>query len=339
MPEPRDLRMHEHDGRCVITAGRVVLFEYAAGDVVMRNIALAALRQLGFRGRVVAAVLGLTENYVATLHNAALRDGSAALVMQDRRGTPGKVTGEQWARARAWRAEGASDAEIGRRLQVAHTTIGRALGPREKAPAREREPGWAPTGPLFTGPEPKSLSRSPGLSPGLGRNPGLVLVLVLACLLPGGRGRGRCPRGACSGRGMRGRCCCMPSAGGPAPGRSWRLRRAGRTGGPGMRRCCQRSACASRWGRRPLSSSSTWPRRRQGRWPGSRRCRGCGRCGLQEAARSPASVRVPCSHHDAGWVFGGFQYPTPPFVLRTRSSQRETRSVSSRHRSGRAIRL
>ena len=78
MLEPRDLRMREHDGRCVITAGRVVLFECAAGDVVMRNIALAALRQLGSKGRVVAAVLGLTENYVATLHNAALRDGSAA---------------------------------------------------------------------------------------------------------------------------------------------------------------------------------------------------------------------------------------------------------------------
>ncbi len=155
MPEPRDLRMHEHDGRCVITAGRVVLIEYAAGDVVMRNIALAALRQLGFKGRVVAAVLGLTENYVATLHNAALRDGSAALVMQDRRGTPGKVTGEQWAQARAWRAQGASDAEIGRRLQVAHTTIGRALGPRGQAPAREREPGWVPAEPLFTGPGPE----------------------------------------------------------------------------------------------------------------------------------------------------------------------------------------
>ena len=82
MPEPRDLRMREHDGRCVITAGQVVLFEYAAGDIVMRNIALAALRQLGFRGRVVAAALGLTENYVATLHNAAKRDGSAALIRQ-----------------------------------------------------------------------------------------------------------------------------------------------------------------------------------------------------------------------------------------------------------------
>jgi transposase len=152
MPEPRDLRMHEHDGRCVITAGRVVLFEYAAGDVVMRNIALAALRQLGFKGRVVAAVLGLTENYVATLHNAALRSGSAALVMQDRRGTPGKVTAEQWAQARAWRAQGASDAEIGRRLQVAHTTVSRALGPRGQAPAAGGEPGWATAEPLFTEP-------------------------------------------------------------------------------------------------------------------------------------------------------------------------------------------
>ena len=27
-PEPRDLRMQERDGRCVITAGRVVLYEY-----------------------------------------------------------------------------------------------------------------------------------------------------------------------------------------------------------------------------------------------------------------------------------------------------------------------
>ena len=99
MPEPRDLRMHEHDGRCVITAGTVVLFDYAAGDVVMRNMALAVLRQLGFGGRAVAAALGLSEAYVATLHSAARRDGSAALAMQDRRGTPGKVTAAQWEQA------------------------------------------------------------------------------------------------------------------------------------------------------------------------------------------------------------------------------------------------
>ena len=153
MPEPRDLRMREHDGRCVITAGQVVLFEYAAGDIVMRNIALAALRQLGFGGRVVAAALGLTENYVATLHNAAKRDGSAALIRQDRRGGPGKVTAAQWAQARAWRDQGVSDAEIGRRLNVAHTTIGRGLGPRGRAPASGGGRGQhAAAEPLFTGP-------------------------------------------------------------------------------------------------------------------------------------------------------------------------------------------
>src|SRR5260370_22714830 len=134
MPEPRDLRMHELDGRCVIMAGQTVLFDYAAGDVVMRNIALAALRQLGFRGRVVAAVLGLTENYVATLHNAALRDGSAALLRQDRRGTPGKVTAQQWEQARAWRAPGGRDPGVRRRLEGAPTPIHPRPGPREAGP-------------------------------------------------------------------------------------------------------------------------------------------------------------------------------------------------------------
>ena len=153
MPEPRDLRMREHDGRCVITAGQVVLFEYAAGDIVMRNMALAALRQLGFGGRVVAAALGLTENYVATLHNAAKRDGSAALIRQDRRGGPGKVTAAQWAQARAWRDQGVSDAETGRRLNVAHTTISRGLGPRGRTPASGGGRGQhAAAEPLFTEP-------------------------------------------------------------------------------------------------------------------------------------------------------------------------------------------
>src|ERR1700728_4308943 len=96
MPDPRDLRMHEHGGRCVIMAGPTVLYEYAAGDLLMRNMALCGLRQLGVTGRAVAGVLGLSEAYVATLRNAAKRDGSAALVQQDRRGAPGKVTARQW---------------------------------------------------------------------------------------------------------------------------------------------------------------------------------------------------------------------------------------------------
>ena len=91
--------MHQADGRCVISAGLVVLFEYDVADTAMRNIALATLRQLGFRGRVVAGVLGLTENYVSTLHNAAMREGSAALIGQPGPGRPGTVTAAQWALA------------------------------------------------------------------------------------------------------------------------------------------------------------------------------------------------------------------------------------------------
>ena len=146
--------MHQADGRCVISAGLVVLFEYDAADTAMRNIALATLRQLGFRGRVVAGVLGLTENYVSTLHNAAMREGSAALIGQPGPGRPGTVTAAQWALAGDLRAQGASDAEIGRRLGVAYTTISRRLGPRGQA-AGSSEPRWAPAEPLFTEPEPQ----------------------------------------------------------------------------------------------------------------------------------------------------------------------------------------
>jgi hypothetical protein len=160
MPEPRDLRMHQAGGRCVITAGSVVLFEYDAGDIVMRNMVLAALRQLGFPGRVVARVMGLTESYVSTLFSAAKRDGSAALVSQPRRGRPDTVSGQQWELAREWRAAGVSDAEIGRRLGVAHTTIGRRLGQRDQA-AGQQAPAPPQAG-LFT---------DPGAGPGADAEP------------------------------------------------------------------------------------------------------------------------------------------------------------------------
>ena len=135
-------------GRCVITAGPVVLAEYDAGDILMRNMVLVTLRRLGFSGQVVAQVLGLAEGYVATLFSRAKREGSAALAGQQRRGAPGTVSKQQWELARAWRAAGVSDAEIGRRLGVAHTTIGRGLGPRGQA-----EPGR---------PGPCSLARARG---------------------------------------------------------------------------------------------------------------------------------------------------------------------------------
>ena len=114
MPEPRDLRMHEHDGRCVITAGPVVLFEYDAGDVVMRNIALAALRQLGFRGRAVARGAGAdgelrrdaAQRGAAGRVGGADQAGAAAAAGEGDRGSSGSRPGRGGRRAPVTRRSG-----------------------------------------------------------------------------------------------------------------------------------------------------------------------------------------------------------------------------------------
>ena len=80
MPSPCDLRCLDTGGETVIFAGSVQLFRFAEDDTAMRHIAAAGLRQLGFAGKDVAAVLGLTPGYVATLRQRALREGTAALV-------------------------------------------------------------------------------------------------------------------------------------------------------------------------------------------------------------------------------------------------------------------
>jgi len=134
MPEPSDLRLHQAGGRIVISAGPAVLFDYAAGDTMMRDIAITVLRGLGFTGRRVAAVLGLTENYVATRHSVAARGGTAALA-GGRRGRPRKLPDADWADAAGWRGQGLSDSEIGRRLGVAQSTVSRRLGPRREPAA------------------------------------------------------------------------------------------------------------------------------------------------------------------------------------------------------------
>src|SRR5260221_8923807 len=108
MPEPSDLRLHRADGQCVITAGSVVLFAYGESDVVMRNLAISALRRLGFTGRRVAAVIGPTENYLATLPARAVPDRSAALVRPPAPGPPRQPPGPDRADPPAGRGRGAA---------------------------------------------------------------------------------------------------------------------------------------------------------------------------------------------------------------------------------------
>ncbi len=73
----------------------------------------------------IAVALDSDSNLV---RRAAIREGSAALIRQPRPGRPGKLAAAGWEQAAAWRAQGISDSEIGRRLGVAHTTVARRLG-------------------------------------------------------------------------------------------------------------------------------------------------------------------------------------------------------------------
>src|SRR5271166_5220086 len=247
MPDPRDLRRAEHDGMTFICAGSALLACYPSGDAGMRNVAVAVLRQLGFGGRAVAAVMGLTENYVATLHNRALREGTPGLVRE--RGRPGKLAARDWEQAARWRAEGASDSEIARRLRVAQSTVFRRLGPaavQEQLPAAgpegEPEPEAGPAAPEQDG-EPGPQAGEPGPGPGRAMNrrrPGRGRRPAPRCHSPhprppaawsrrAGGSRRRAPGwpgspAACCPAGMRGRCWSTPTSTGSARRRSWRPR-------------------------------------------------------------------------------------------------------------------
>ena len=126
MPDTRDLHRLDTGGETAIFAGAAELFRFAEDDTAGRHLAAAVLRQLKFPGRDVAAVLELSPAYVATLHQRALREGTAALVRPA--GRPRETGEAAWDRAREWRAAGVRDAEIARRLGVNQSTVLRRLG-------------------------------------------------------------------------------------------------------------------------------------------------------------------------------------------------------------------
>src|ERR1019366_6219587 len=104
MPDARDLHRLDSGGQIMIFAGPVLLFRYSETEKASRNLAVTSLRQLRFSGKAVAEATGLTPNYVATMYQAFLRDGTAALIRQP--GRPRETGEESWDQAREWRGGG-----------------------------------------------------------------------------------------------------------------------------------------------------------------------------------------------------------------------------------------
>ncbi len=176
MPHPADLRVHHHEGTTFVTAGQMVIACYPGGEIAMRNVAVAVARQLGFSGQQVAQVMGLTDSYVATLHQRALREGAAGLVRPS--GPKPKLSPQAWARAAKWRAAGASEAQVAARLGVAQATVSRHLA---GAGQQELLPGGGPAGAADAAgagfePQPEPAPQPPAAQPGRqqpGPGPGL----------------------------------------------------------------------------------------------------------------------------------------------------------------------
>ena len=237
MPDPRDLRRVSADGETLIFAGSRLLFRYRDGDAGARNVAVAVLRQLGYSGQAVAAAMGLTVNYVATLHQRALREGTGGA------GPAAGPAGQAGAgRVGSGRGNGGRPGRAMRRSPAAwgwsqSTVCGGSAPPARRTSCRceaadaggsrhrSREPRGRNRGRRM--PARQSRSRSPGgrarrrpAAPGR-TAPGTAGAGDGAAAPPG-----RGSPAARSRPGMRARCCCTPSAAGPAPGRSWPRRRA-----------------------------------------------------------------------------------------------------------------
>src|ERR1035441_1495048 len=167
MPDARDLHLQDSGGQTVIFAGSRQLFRYPEDDTAMRNIAVAVLRQLGYGGTAVAAVMRLTPNYVATLHQRALREGTAGLVREP--GRPRETGEASWEQARAWRAAGVRDSEIARRLGVNQSTVLRRLGrahvQEALPPAPQPQPEAAGSGAAEPGEAAGTGPAEPGTRP------------------------------------------------------------------------------------------------------------------------------------------------------------------------------
>ncbi|HWS57452.1 MAG TPA: hypothetical protein VN257_02855, partial [Actinotalea sp.] len=149
----------------VITVGSRALFSFAAGDLGMRNVALVTLTDLGFAGKDVAVVMGLTPQHISVVRGRVRDEGTAGLVRE--RGRPKKLTPAQVDQARVWRREGVSDVAIAERLGVDPTTIGRRLRGQQAGAT----PSPAPGGTQGELPVPETASPEPEPEPAAGPAP------------------------------------------------------------------------------------------------------------------------------------------------------------------------
>ena len=243
MPDPSLLHRADRDGTTWILAGSVVLACYPSGDAGLRNVAVAVCLQLGFSGRAVAEMMGLTENYVATLHNRALREGTAGLVRAPGRpaswpGTPGSRRpgggpgAPPTARSPAGWASPSPRCSAAWARPPCRSSCPPASRSRRRAGQRPglRHPGRASPrhpGRRRASPRRRSRSRGPPRSRVRLREPGSRPPASWS----------RCPREtwrpgraarrlrtARSPAGMRGRCWPTPTTSGSARRRSWRPR-------------------------------------------------------------------------------------------------------------------
>ncbi|MEK6629285.1 MAG: putative transposase [Acidobacteriota bacterium] len=120
-------RVDEHE---IVHVGATPIAYYEAGDITARRQVMVQLAEASLiRGVHIAERFGVTPVYVSQLRGRFRSGGGAALTAQ-RRGPKGprKVTPRLIARARAFRAAGASHATIARKLgRVSHDTVRRML--------------------------------------------------------------------------------------------------------------------------------------------------------------------------------------------------------------------
>src|SRR5579875_2789180 len=131
MPGPRLLHHADRAGTTWFLAGSARLACYPSGDAGMRNVAVAVLRQLGFGGRAVAGVMGITGNYVATQHNRALRRPGRSQASRRGKTSPRRLSRKARPRPGPGRRAGP-----GRRRRAAQPACGGDAVPRLPAPDR-----------------------------------------------------------------------------------------------------------------------------------------------------------------------------------------------------------